>query len=264
MPRLSVRRRRTNTTALVSMLLCALVAFGATGCRDVDRPGAPSNTPTAVTPGAAMPTKDPGATHDTAADDQAQRAAAALRELDAIAVKGRTPMTGYSREQFGAAWSDDVSVTYGHNSCDTRNDILRRDLRSPSFKKGSDCVVSAGTLLDPYTGSTIDFQRGPATSAQVQIDHLVPLANAWVTGAQQWDPAKRRDFANDPRNLLAVDGTTNQAKGAGDAATWLPPDRSYWCTYATKQVQVKSVYGLWTTAAEHDALSKILHRCVTG
>lgn len=186
-----------------------------------------------------------------------------LRQLDALVVKGRAPKTGYTRAQFGQAWSDDVTVGGGHNGCDTRNDILRRDLRDVRFKTGTrDCVVLSGVLVDPYTGTTIDFVRGPHSS-KVQIDHVVALADAWQKGAQQWSADKRRDFANDPRNLLAVSGNTNQRKGAGDTATWLPPNKAYRCTYVSKQVTVKSLYGLWVTAAEKDAMRRVLSNCFT-
>lgn len=188
-------------------------------------------------------------------------AATAISSLGNLPIKGRAPKTGYTRAQFGDAWSDDVSVESGHNGCDTRNDILRRDLTNVVTKPGShDCVVVSGVLNDPYTGKVIDFHRGPESS-KVQIDHIVPLSDAWQKGAQQWDAAKRRDFANDPRNLQAVDGSANQAKGDGDAATWLPPNKSYRCTYATRIVTVKAVYGLWVTQAEHDALARLLSEC---
>lgn len=179
-----------------------------------------------------------------------------------LAVKGKAPKTGYSRAQFGQAWSDDVSVCLGHNGCDTRNDILRRDLTQVAIKpRTHGCVVLAGTLHDPYSGSTISFQRGSSSSSSVQIDHIISLSNAWQTGAQSWTPQKRRDFANDPRNLLAVDGPTNQAKGDGDAATWLPPSKSYRCQYVTQQVTVKRAYGLWVTPAESAAIQLVLTRC---
>ena len=123
-------------------------------------------------------------------------------------------------------------------------------------------MVLSGVLVDPYTGTTIDFVRGPHSS-KVQVDHVVALADAWQKGAQQWSADKRRDFANDPRNLLAVSGNTNQRKGAGDTATWLPPNKAYRCTYVSKQVTVKSLYGLWVTAAEKDAMRRVLSNCFT-
>ena len=190
--------------------------------------------------------------------------AEALTALDSLEVKGRAPMTGYEREEFGHAWSDDVAVEFGHNGCDTRNDILRRDLDPESLmlKEGThDCVALSGILHDPYSGQDIEFQRGAQTSRAVQIDHVVALADAWQKGAQQWSPEKRRNFANDPRNLLAVDGPLNQQKGAGDTATWLPPNKGFRCEYARRIVEVKATYGIWVTEAEKDALTRLLHAC---
>ncbi|MFZ2176655.1 MAG: DUF1524 domain-containing protein [Rhodococcus sp. (in: high G+C Gram-positive bacteria)] len=187
---------------------------------------------------------------------------ATLAQLATLEVKGRAPKTGYDRELFGQAWTDDVTVEGGHNGCDTRNDILRRDLVDIVFKPGSrDCAVQTGTLHDPYTGKTIAFVRGSETSTAVQIDHVVALSDAWQKGAQQLDTEARRNFANDPRNLKAVDGPANQQKSDGDAATWLPPNKSYRCTYVADQVEVKAAYGLWVTQAEHDAIARVLQDC---
>jgi hypothetical protein len=186
-------------------------------------------------------------------------AVAALRQLP---VKGRAPLTGYSRERFGPSWTDDVDVRDGHNGCDTRDDILRRDLHSVVARPGTrGCVVLSGTLADPYTGRVIAFRRANASAQAVQIDHVVALADAWQTGAQQLSERTRADLANDPLELLAVDGPTNQAKGAGDAATWLPPRRTYRCSYAARQIAVKVKYRLWVTPAERRALGRVLGRC---
>ncbi|MEJ4099882.1 HNH endonuclease family protein [Corynebacterium mastitidis] len=185
-----------------------------------------------------------------------------LARLDSLPVKGRAPMTGYSREAFGQAWSDDVEVDGGHNGCDTRNDILRRDLTGAAIKPGTrGCVVASGVLQDPYSGRPIDFVRGVDSSRAVQIDHVVALADAWVKGAQQLDERARRNLANDPLNLLAVDGGLNNQKEAGDAATWLPPNKAFRCEYGRRQVDVKQRYGLWVTPAERDALAGILAQC---
>lgn len=180
-------------------------------------------------------------------------------DLDALQVKGRAPMTGYDRDLFGQRWSDDVRVEGGHNGCDTRNDILRRDLTDPQIRPGTfGCLVESGTLDDPYSGTPIAFVRG---DNQLHIDHVVALADAWAKGAQAWDEDTRRDFANDPLNLLAVDAGLNQQKGAGDAATWLPPNKAFRCDYAQRIVAVKGRYGLSVTAAEKDALARELARC---
>ena len=181
----------------------------------------------------------------------------ALKAVDSLVVKGRAPKTGYARSEFGRAWLD-----VDHNGCDTRNDILRRDMVGITFKAGSaTCLVAFGKLIDPYSGATMSFVRGVKTSALVQIDHVVALSNAWQTGAFKLSAEKRIAMANDPLNLLAVNGSLNEQKGDGDAATWLPPLKSYRCSYVARQVAVKKKYGLWVTPAEKAAIVKILTTC---
>ncbi|PAU67778.1 calcium-binding protein [Bifidobacterium italicum] len=183
----------------------------------------------------------------------------ALDVLEQLPVKGRAPKTGYSRDQFGPAWSD-----VDHNGCDTRNDILNRDMSDKTYKANThDCVVATGVLNDPYTGKRINFTRGQDTSTAVQIDHVVALSNAWQTGAQQLSEATRTQFANDPYNLLAVDGPANQQKSDGDAATWLPANKSFRCEYVARQIGVKKKYDLWVTQGEHDAMKNVLSSCPT-
>ena len=179
--------------------------------------------------------------------------------LDALPIKGRAPKTGYSRDQFGDAWSDDVSVAGGHNGCDTRNDVLRAQLADVEIKPGTDgCVVASGVLDDLYTGTTVEFRRGPGSSEEVQIDHIVALSDAWQTGAQQLDEMTRRNFANDPLNLQATQGWVNHQKADSDAASWLPSNTAYRCTFVSRIVDVKANYGLWVTQAEHDAITGVL------
>lgn len=178
--------------------------------------------------------------------------------LDGLAVKGKAAATGYTREQFGQAWTDDNDVKFGRNGCRTREDILARDLNNV-LNQG--CKVMSGTLEDPYTAKTIQFTRGPQSSSAVQIDHVVALKNAWITGAQQLSERQRVNLANDPLNLLAVDGPTNEAKGDGDAATWLPPNKGFRCAYVTRQIQVKAKYTLWVTQAEKTSMQKVLESC---
>ncbi|MGN6612567.1 MAG: GmrSD restriction endonuclease domain-containing protein, partial [Angustibacter sp.] len=181
----------------------------------------------------------------------------ALAALATLRVAGRAPKTGYERARFGQAWAD-----VDRNGCDTRNDVLRRDLTHYALKAGTyGCLVLKGTLHDPYTGRTIAFVRGQSTSIAVQVDHVVALSDAWQKGAQGWSTAQRIAFANDSLNLLAVDGPTNASKGDGDAATWLPPVKSYRCAYVARQVAVKRTYGLWVTRAEKDAIARVLARC---
>jgi hypothetical protein len=135
-------------------------------------------------------------------------------------------------------------------------------LKNVIFKSGTrDCVVLSGDLLDPYSGKTINFVRGNVSSMEVQIDHVVALSNAWQTGAFKLSLATRTQFANDPLNLLAVQGRLNSQKGDGDAATWLPPLKSYRCKYVARQIAVKSKYGLWVTTPEKSAIANILAKC---
>ncbi|WP_423734907.1 GmrSD restriction endonuclease domain-containing protein [Bifidobacterium parmae] len=184
---------------------------------------------------------------------------AATEVLATLKTKGRAPKTGYARTQFGAAWAD-----VDHNGCDTRNDILKRDMTDVTFKAGThDCIVMTGTLADPYTGKTISFKRGNKTSSAVQIDHVVALSDAWQKGAQKLSASQRKNLANDPYNLLAVDGPSNQQKSDGDAATWLPKNKSFRCEYVARQIGVKAKYSLWVTKAERKAMTKVLATCPT-
>lgn len=198
----------------------------------------------------------------TAAGADKKTYTAALADAKKLTVKGRAPKTGYKRELFGSAWTDNNTAKWGKNGCDTRNDILKRDLTKVTYKDGAKkCVVATGVLKDKYTGKTINFKRGTSTSSKVQIDHIIPLSDAWQKGAQKWDATKRIKFANDPINLMASDGPTNGAKGDKDAATWLPPNKGFRCEYIAKQVKVKKTYGVWVTKAEQDAMVKILKGC---
>lgn len=183
-------------------------------------------------------------------------AGSALAAVEDLTVKGRAPRTGYARDNFGSGWLDPAGL-----GCDQRNLILARDLDDVVYRPGSDCVVAAGILRDPFSGKEIEFVRGPDTSAAVQIDHLVALSDAWQKGAQDWDRDKRVLFANDPLNLLAVDGPLNQQKGDGDAATWLPPLMEYRCEYVARLVGVKHHYELWVTPAEQEAMRTVLTSC---
>ena len=148
------------------------------------------------------------------------------------------------------------------NGCDTRNDILRRDLTVATVAPGiQGCKVLSGELTSPFTGEHVDFIAGTQTSSDVQIDHVVALSDAWQKGAQALDIAQRTKFANDPLNLLAVDGPSNSAKGDNDAATWLPPASEFRCEYVSIQIAVKLRYDLWVTDAEKQAMDRVLGKC---
>ena len=177
----------------------------------------------------------------------------AVEQLGQLEVKGRAPKTGYERKQFGNGWGK-------IDGCGTREVILARDLTDETMNNEK-CQVLSGTLRDPYTGETIHFKRGLTTSQAVQIDHVVALSDAWQKGAQQISAEGREKLANDPLNLLAVDGPTNQQKSDGDAATWLPPNKLFRCQYVARQIAVKKKYHLWVTEAEKNAMTKVLDLC---
>jgi Protein of unknown function (DUF1524)/Excalibur calcium-binding domain len=233
-----------STFRVTSAGLLSAAALTLAGCG-----GAPE-APVAKADGAAMA---PAAKQSKPRKQQRSRRprlkGSALAALDKLAVKGRAPKTGYDREQFGAGWAR-------LDGCDTRERILARDLRR---RTGTSCRIQSGLLADPYTATSIRFVRGGAS--EVDIDHVVALGDVWQKGAQKWAFAKRVRFANDPLNLLAVDASSNRQKGDGDAATWLPPNKSFRCAYVARQIAVKRRYRAWVTRAEHDVMQRVLTGC---
>ena len=188
---------------------------------------------------------------------------AARTALGSLPTRGFSPnVPKYDRNEFGKPWSDDVTVDGGHNGCDTRNDILARDLTDVEFKPAKrNCIVTKGKLNDPYTNTTIEFKRGRKSSDLIPIDHVVALGDAWYSGAYQWDADRRRNFANDPINLQATNRESNTQKSAKNAAEWLPPNTAYQCEYVGRQITIKSTYGLSVTPAEKNAMEKVLATC---
>jgi hypothetical protein len=177
-------------------------------------------------------------------------------QLNSLLIKGRAPKTGYSRDQFGAAWVD-----VDRNGCDTRNDILNRDLTYVIHNPGTNnCVVASGNFYDPYTATQFEFVKS-SNGSTVEIDHIVSLSDAWQKGAQQWDSQTRKDFANDPLNLTATSRSANRSKSDSDAASWLPSNRAIRCAFIARQIAVKSAYQLWVTQAEFDAMTRVLSTC---
>ncbi|MFG2223918.1 HNH endonuclease family protein [Streptomyces sp. NPDC048644] len=228
MIRTALRARPATLTATAATALAALLAL--TGC-----------------------SPDGGGTDAKGDGSATAQPGSALSAVTSLHVKRPAPKTGYARDRFGSAWAD----TDG-NGCGTRDDILKRDLRAPSFR-GGDCVVVAGTLKkDPYTGHSVRYRRG---SSKVDIDHVVALSDAWKKGAAKWPARKRIALANDPLNLIAVDASANRQKSDGDAAAWLPAYKGYRCTYVARQVAVKKKYGLWVTRSEKDAMRQVLTAC---
>lgn len=272
--------RRIAAGAMAFALLATMVGGSLAGAARAELSDAVSRPALATAPESATPTPPPSLTPTpspapsvaftdeapadpptvTAPDSQAvadtpATTGTALAVLATLPVKGKSPKTGYDRTgDFGTAWLD-----VDHNGCDTRNDIVARDLHD--IVRSGPCTVLTGTFTEPYTGATMHFVRGQDTSALVQIDHVVALANAWQTGAQKLTQAQRISLANDPLNLLAADGRANAQKSDGDAATWLPATKSFRCAYVARQISVKATYRLWVAPAERDAMARVLSSC---
>lgn len=247
------RRRLQSAAWVLGAILVAAIAVGAKLLPEAFEPapgGFPAQTAEPGSSPSPAPTGSPGTE-----PGPAPIAGSAVEALETLPVKGRAPKTGYERTAvFGKAWLD-----VDRNGCDTRNDILARDLTDIARLKN--CKVASGVLRDPYSGDTIAFERGPQTSPLVQIDHVVALSDAWQKGAQQLTQAQREALANDPLNLLAVSGAQNSSKEAADAASWLPPRTGARCPYVARQIAVKAKYALWVTDAERNAMRDVLGRC---
>lgn len=178
----------------------------------------------------------------------------AINLLETLEVKGRAPKTGYEREQFYKTWP-------AVDGCNLRQRIIKRELGQSATLADDNCTVLSGEYDEPYTGSHLIFYQKSDLTKGIQIDHVVALSDAWQKGAQNLSADERYALATDPLNLLAVDAKTNQQKSDGDAATWLPPNKSFRCAYVARQVSVKSKYHLWVTDAEKEAIKKVLSSC---
>ncbi|GAA1756467.1 excalibur calcium-binding domain-containing protein [Kocuria aegyptia] len=213
-----------------------------------------SRTPGSVTTVAPAPEPTPSPEPSETPVRAVSPPSGAFLALEDLPVAAAGTMSDYDRDALFGGWID------ADGDCeDTRNEVLARDLTDITSADG--CKVDTGTLADPYTGRTIDFVRGVATSNDVQVDHVVSLGNAWVTGARRLSQADRTALANDPLNLLAVDGPTNGSKSDKDASQWLPPNRAFACEMVAVQIAVKSRYSLWVTAPEKTAMAEVLSDC---
>ena len=175
----------------------------------------------------------------------------AVEVLEKLEVKGRAPKTGYARTEFYNGWPT-------VEGCSLRQRIIRREFGESAVLDG--CTVVAGEFDEPYTGEHQVFHDKTEVS-KIQIDHVVALSDAWQKGAQYMDYSVRNEIATDPLNLLAVDGSANQQKSDGDAATWLPSNKKFRCQYVARQVSVKYKYSLWVTEAEKEAIGRVLENC---
>lgn len=236
--------RRAVVTRVATVALALATALVLANCDDID-----------ISQPAPSASTQPTGASDGGAETPSPETAKA--QLSGLAVKGKSG-DRYDPDAFH--WKADVDK----NGCDTRNDSLRRDLTDITFKQGTNgCKVATGTLLNPYSGDTIQAATPDTLAKEIQIEHMVARKDACNTGActPSWDDEKRTAFANDPLNLTAVSSKDNQAKSDSNAAEWLPPDKSYRCTYISRQIAVKAKYGLWVTQPEHDAMSRVLDSC---
>ncbi|MGW4567871.1 HNH endonuclease family protein [Streptomyces sp. NPDC004561] len=255
--------RHRGGSRRVLLASAALVATGVViaGCKDVAPPADGGSSGSAVSTagnGRAVNPLDnpdgtkPGLAAITSGADEAK----ARSLIQKVATKGRGPKTGYARDRFGYAWMDSApgGIPFSHNGCDSRNDLLKRDGEKVRFRAGSGCIVASMTLHDPYTGKSILWTKSHAT--MVQIDHVMPLSYDWQMGASHWPEGKREDIANDPLNLIPVDGPTNGAKSDSGPATWLPPSKQIRCSYVVRFAQVSLKYDLPVTAADKQMMLK--------
>lgn len=241
---------RPAVRPLVNAALLAL-ALAVTGCALLDQASgeaARGPAPGAITTRISA-VQDVDGVHPGLTAPVPSERARALRLIDGILIGPRLGRGGYAREAFGPDWTDETDATWGRNDCRTREDILRRDLKAKTIRPGTGgCVVLDGLLDDPYTGRLIQFSKSRPT--EVQIDHVIPLFYAWQLGARDWTDEQRARFANDPLNLLAVDGPANQQKNASGPASWQPPNRAIRCAYAVRIARVAQRYRLPMTRAD--------------
>lgn len=244
------RVRRASVAGLGAGLILVVVLALSVGLPRATSGVVPaSGTNSDAAPGsdaAAAPAGTPGAD-----------AAAAQAQLSALQVVSGYSDIPYDRDRFGQRWAD-----VDRNGCDTRNDVLGRDLLDPVFKAGTNnCKVLSGLLIDPYDGVHVDFVSGFDTSVLVQIDHVVALGWSWGHGAEYWTDELRTQFANDPRNLVAASEEMNQEKSASGPSDWLPPVPELRCTYVENFIDVLDAYDLGINSADKAAAQAVLEGC---
>ncbi|QHC69481.1 HNH endonuclease family protein [Rathayibacter sp. VKM Ac-2801] len=256
------RRPRRRAGAILALLGAAALAVAAVALSDTAGGGGPEavSSPAGAsagssTPAAPAPSSPPAVVQPSASSfEPSAPSLATLAALPAVEGPAAVP---YDRELFGQAWSD-----VDRNGCDTRNDVLGRDLLGPVFKPGTrDCKVLTGTLIDPYDGASVAFVSGTDTSRLVQIDHVVALGWAWHHGAWSWTDDQRLAFANDPANLVAASEQTNRAKSDAGPGEWLPPAAELRCGYVEQFVAVLGEYGLAVGAQDREAAEAVLATC---
>lgn len=239
--------------ALAIVVLIIVISFFARGGNDNNV--ASTSSPVATSSASATPQSTP--TQESAAPTATSSTPASTGNvaLTYTVVPDFVKDGSYDRTAFGTPWKD-----VDHNGCDTRNDILKRDLTNIVYKAGDDCVIMSGTLNDPYTGKVIDFERGPK-SALLQNDHRVPLSYAWNAGARNWTDEEREAIANDPENLVMVDGEANRIKSDSGPGEWMPPRAAEACSYVEGFVKVIEKYKLNVQQSDDVKIREVLATC---
>ncbi|MEU9705681.1 HNH endonuclease family protein [Streptomyces sp. NPDC047981] len=221
-----------------------LVALTVTGC------AAGTEERAAVPSASAVPLVGPGFP---------PTAAEARDRLARLTVAWGKNWQTYTRAEFGTTWSDETDAPGGRNGCDTRDDVLRRDLGELRQGERNPCVVLSGVLHDPYTGKELPYSYRKAS--QIQTDHVVALGAAWRAGAWAWTAERRLAYANDLDVLLATDKQTNYEKSSKTPDKWKPPRKAYWCEYGRRWTGIKAKYGLTVSPPEKRALEELLATC---
>lgn len=220
------------------------------GARDAPPPGS--------RPDRIDPIRDKRGLHPGLTPVPAASRSTAVKVIELVTTSAERHPGGYDRdEQFGEAWTDDVDITWGRDGCRTREQILHRDLKAIEFRSGTnECVVLEGTLNpEPYTGRLIEFSK--SRPEDVQVDHVLPLSFAYKQGADGWSQSKRLQLANDPLNLLAVDGQANQDKSDSGPADWTPANAAVRCAYAVRFARVARKYKLPVRPADKRTMLKL-------
>ena len=236
--------------ALVLILVLAM-ACGPTGRES-------NEETTARTGGKTSQTETTKTSQDrTTKTSQASSSTETSQTLKTLKVAQPGSMSGYSREKF-SHWSKASEFGWDppQASCDAREAALIRD--GKNVKAGKDCKVTSGEWYDPYTDQTYSDPK------DLDIDHVVPLANAWRSGASAWDDKQRERYANDPEVLLSVEDNANQEKGDKGPEAWKPPNKGEWCDYTERWVQIKAKYDLSVNEQEKAALEQMLSTCQQG
>ncbi|MDI3420213.1 HNH endonuclease family protein [Streptomyces luteolus] len=254
---------RARATGPVAALLAVAALAAACTPLQVERADSRFNEPSAQagTPNGTRPAPRPNSlppTPERNAQGFPPTAATARDQLARLDVaRGRNWQT-YRRAEFGATWSDEVDVPGGRNGCDTRDDVLRRDLKELREGDRNPCVVLSGTLDDPYTGKQLPYHYRRAS--RIETDHVVALGAAWRAGAWAWTPRQRLNYANDLDVLLAVDKQANADKSSKTPDKW-QPRRAYRCEYARRWTAIKARYRLTVTEPEKRSLRNMLSTC---